>query len=265
MKRSPNSRTKAAPTRTAVSKAKTTSSAHDTTPTLAAIRAELHELADPVRGVHSQRFFKTGPGQYGEGDKFLGLTVPVMRTLVRKYRALDDACTLELLSSPWHEERLVALMLFVEAYGRGDYSRRAGIHRAYLANTRHINNWDLVDASAGDIVGGHLDVRNITLLERLARSDNLWERRIAIVSTFHFIKRNEFRPTLKIAALLLRDPQDLIHKAVGWMLREVGKRDRGALDDFLKKHYQRMPRTMLRYAIERHPERIRQQYLAGTI
>ncbi len=265
MKRTSDSRTRRPQTRGRVSKAKTTGSAHDTTPTLAAIRAELHELADPVRGVHSQRFFKTGPGQYGEGDKFLGLTVPVMRTLVRKYRGLDDASTLELLSSPWHEERLVALMIFVEGYDRGDDYRRDLIHRAYLANTRHINNWDLVDASAGDIVGGHLDARDITLLERLARSESLWERRIAIVSTFHFIKRNEFRPTLKIAALLQRDSHDLIHKAVGWMLREVGKRDRKTLDDFLKKHYQRMPRTMLRYAIEHHPKRIRKQYLAGTI
>jgi len=218
-----------------------------------------------VRGVHSQRFFKTGPGQYGEGDKFLGLTVPMMRSLVRKYRELDDASALELLDSSWHEERLVALILLVEAYGGGDVSRRARIHRAYLANTRHINNWDLVDASAGEIVGGHLKAANIALLERLARSKNLWERRIAIVSTFHFIKRNEFRPTLKIAALLLRDTHDLIHKAVGWMLREVGKRDREALDNFLKKHYEAMPRTMLRYAIERHPESIRKQYLAGTI
>ena len=218
-----------------------------------------------MRGVHSQRFFKTGPGQYGEGDKFLGLTVPVMRGLVRKYRELDDASNLELLSSPWHEERLIALMLLVEAYGRADDSRRADIHRTYLANTHQVNNWDLVDASAGAIVGGHLEAEDIALLERLARSETLWERRIAIVSTFHFIKSSEFRPTLKIAALLLRDTHDLIHKAVGWMLREVGKRDRKALDNFLKKHYQRMPRTMLRYAIERHPETIRKQYLAGTI
>jgi 3-methyladenine DNA glycosylase AlkD len=255
------SRTKRASRRASVSKPKATSAA----PTLAALRAELHEQADPVRGVHSQRFFKTGTGQYGEGDKFLGLTVPMMRSLVRKYRELDDASALELLDSSWHEERLVALILLVEGYGRGDVSRRARIHRAYLANTRHINNWDLVDASAGDIVGGHLKAGNIALLERLARSENLWERRIAIVSTFHFIKRNEFRPTLKIAARLLRDTHDLIHKAVGWMLREVGKRDRKALDNFLKKHYRGMPRTMLRYAIERHPERIRKQYLAGTI
>jgi 3-methyladenine DNA glycosylase AlkD len=235
------------------------------TPTLAAIRAELHELGDPVRGIHSQRFFKTGPGQYGEGDKFLGLTVPEMRGIVRKYRGLDDGAVLKLLSSSWHEERLVALLLMVEAYDRGDDPRRAHIHRAYLANTARINNWDLVDASAGDIVGQHLEAGDITLLERLARSESLWERRIAIVSTFYFIKRDELRPTLKIAALLLGDSEDLIHKATGWMLREVGKRDRAVLDRFLKKHYKRMPRTMLRYAIERHPERVRKQYLAGTI
>ncbi len=235
------------------------------TPSLAALRAELKELADPVRAVHSLRFFKTGPGQYGEGDKFLGLTVPIMRGLVRKYRDLDDASALDLLESSWHEERLVGLLLLVEGYDRGDESRRNRIHRAYLANTRQINNWDLVDASAEYIVGPHLDAEKIALLERLARSKNMWERRIAIVSTFHFIKRNEFRPTLKIAELLLRDTHDLIHKAVGWMLREVGKRDRKALDGFLRRHYQQMPRTMLRYAIERHPERVRKQYLAGTI
>jgi 3-methyladenine DNA glycosylase AlkD len=233
--------------------------------TLGALRAEIQELGNPVRAVHSLRFFKTGPGQYGEGDKFLGLTVPMMRGLVRKYCDLDDASALELLESSWHEERLVALLLMVEGYGRGDESRRNRIHRAYLANARQINNWDLVDASAEHIVGPHLDAREITLLERLARSKNMWERRIAIVSTFHFIKRNEFRPTLKIAARLLRDSHDLIHKAVGWMLREVGKRDRKTLDAFLAKHYQQMPRTMLRYAIERHPERVRKQYLAGTI
>jgi 3-methyladenine DNA glycosylase AlkD len=234
-------------------------------PTLAAIRAEILKLGDPVRGTHSQRFFKTGPGQYGEGDKFLGLTVPEMRGIVRKYRDLDDTAVHEMLLSPWHEERLVALLLMVDGYDRGDDARRAHIHHAYLANTAQINNWDLVDASAGDIVGQHLEAGDVTLLERLARSKKLWERRIAIVSTFYFIKHNEFRPTLKIATLLLGDSQDLIHKATGWMLREVGKRDRTALDRFLKKHYKRMPRTMLRYAIERHPERVRKQYLAGTI
>jgi 3-methyladenine DNA glycosylase AlkD len=184
---------------------------------------------------------------------------------MRKYRDLDDAAVHEMLLSAWHEERLVALLLMVDAYNRGDDAHRAHIHRAYLENTAQINNWDLVDASAGDIVGQHLEARDITLLERLARSESLWERRIAIVSTFYFIKHNEFRPTLKIATLLLGDSQDLIHKATGWMLREVGKRDRTVLDRFLKKHYKGMPRTMLRYAIERHPERVRKQYLAGTI
>lgn len=237
----------------------------DPAPTLAAIRAELRQLADPVRGVHSQRFFKTGPGDYGEGDRFLGLTVPEMRSVARKYRDLDDTSALELLYSPWHEERLIALLLLVEGYGRGDESRRKEIHRAYLANTRQINNWDLVDMSAAQIVGSHLDAGEIALLERLARSKNIWERRIAIVSTFHFTRGNEFAPTLDIAAILLQDSHDLIHKAVGWMLREVGKRDRRVLDKFLSKHYRRMPRTMLRYAIERHPESIRKQYLAGTI
>ncbi len=235
------------------------------TPTVAEIRAELQDLADPVRATHSLRFFKTGPGQYGEGDKFLGLTVPEMRTLARKYRALDVEAALELLASPWHEERLVALLLLVQGHKRGDERRRQKIHRAYLANARWINNWDLVDLSAEHVVGPHVEAEELALLEKLARSRNIWERRIAIVSTFHFIRRDEFRPTLKIAATLLGDSHDLIHKAVGWMLREVGKRDRKTLDAFLKKHYRTMPRTMLRYAIERHPEAIRKRYLAGTI
>ena len=233
-------------------------------PGLRQIRAELRTLADPVRATHSLRFFKTGPGQYGEGDKFLGLTVPQMRTVARKFRELGDDATLELLASPWHEERLVALVLMVDAYRKADEKGRQRIHRAYLANTRWINNWDLVDCSAAYVVGAHVAANDSVLLERLARSKNLWERRIAIVATFYFIKRDEFRPTLRIAAVLLGDSEDLIHKAVGWMLREVGKRDRQTLDTFLKKHYRKIPRTMLRYAIERHPESIRKRYLAGT-
>ena len=232
---------------------------------LAALRAELQGLGSTERAVHSLRFFKTGPGQYGEGDKFLGLTVPEMRGLARKYRHLGDDNALELLDSRWHEERLVALILLVDGYDRGDESRRNSIHRAYLANARHVNNWDLVDLSAGQIVGQHLKAGDISLLRRLARSKDLWERRISIVATFAFIKQNEFRPTLEISEMLIGDTHDLIHKAVGWMLREVGKRDRGVLDRFLKKHYQQMPRTMLRYAIERHPETIRRKYLAGTL
>ena len=234
-------------------------------PTLAMLRAELYALADPADAIHLQRFFKTAPGEYGAGDKFLGLRVPALRKLVRDYRQLKDADALEMLASSWHEERLLALMLLVDGYDRGDESRRERIHRAYLEHSRYINNWDLVDASAEHIVGPHLEAREIALLERLARSDDIWERRIAIISTFHFIKRNEFAPTLKIARLLLEDSHDLIHKAVGWMLREVGKRDRDVEDAFLKKHYKKMPRTMLRYAIERHPETLRKRYLAGTV
>jgi 3-methyladenine DNA glycosylase AlkD len=232
---------------------------------LPALRAELHAKGSPERAVHSLRFFKTGPGDYGEGDKFLGLTVPEMRALARKYRDLSDSDSLALLASPWHEDRLVALILLVNAYERSDDARRRRIHRAYLANTRHINNWDLVDCSAAQIVGGHLDRGDISTLERLARSKDIWKRRIAIVATLYFIRRSEFRPTLTIASMLIGDSHDLIHKAVGWMLREVGKRDRGVLDRFLKKHYRAMPRTMLRYAIERHPEMTRKRYLAGSI
>jgi 3-methyladenine DNA glycosylase AlkD len=232
-------------------------------PTLQALRAELRALADPADGLFLQRFFKTAPGQYGAGDRFLGLRVPDLRRLARDYRELDHAQALEMLGSEWHEERLLALMMMVEQYRRGDAAHRDKIHRSYLANTRYINNWDLVDASASQIVGQHLPAGKIAALEQLARSEDLWERRIAIVSTFHFIKKGEFRPTLRIAQLLLNDPHDLIHKAVGWMLREVGKRDRKALDGFLLKRYKVMPRTMLRYAIERHPEAVRQRYLLG--
>jgi 3-methyladenine DNA glycosylase AlkD len=170
-----------------------------------------------------------------------------------------------MLASPWHEERLLALVIMVDAYESGDAAEREFVHADYLANTRYINNWDLVDASAGGIVGAHLEAAKISLLLRLARSKDMWERRIAIVSTFYFIKRGELGPTLIVAELLLHDSHDLIHKAVGWMLREVGKRDRKVLDGFLGEHYHGMPRTMLRYAIERHPEDVRKKYLAGSI
>jgi 3-methyladenine DNA glycosylase AlkD len=234
-------------------------------PMLKALRKELYALADPVDASFLQRFFKTGPGEYGAGDKFLGLRAPALHRLVREYSELGDSQALEMLASPWHEERVLALLLLVHNYSRGDGSRREKIHGAYLANTRYINNWDLVDCSAEHIVGAQLGAGEIGLLERLARSDDVWERRIAIISTFHFIKGGEFRPTLKIAASLLRDTHDLIHKAVGWMLREVGKRDRRVEDAFLREHYRTMPRTMLRYAIERHPESLRKRYLSGEI
>ena len=234
-------------------------------PTLKALRKEIYGLANPADAKFLQGFFKTGPGQYGEGDKFLGLRVPALRKLARNYAELGRDDVLKMLVSPWHEERLLALVIMVEAYETGDAAERRLVHRDYLANTRYINNWDLVDASAGGIVGAHLEAGNISLLSRLARSKDMWERRIAIVSTFYFIKRDRFGPTLIIAELLLHDAHDLIHKAVGWMLREVGKRDRKVLDGFLREHYHGMPRTMLRYAIERHPEAVRKKYLAGSV
>ncbi len=237
----------------------------ETPPTLKALRKELYGLANPADAKFLQGFFKTGPGQYGEGDKFLGLRVPALRKLARNYAELGRDDVLRMLASPWHEERLLALVIMVDSYESGDAAERTLVHRDYLANTRYINNWDLVDASAGGIVGAHLEAGDISLLLRLARSKDMWERRIAIVSTFYFIKRGELGPTLTIAELLLRDSHDLIHKAVGWMLREVGKRDRKVLDGFLREHYHGMPRTMLRYAIERHPEAIRKKYLAGSM
>jgi len=221
---------------------------------LAKLKRRLRTLAHPERAAHSQRFFKTAPGQYGHGDKFLGLTVPMMRGVVREFRDLPLADAEALLASPWHEDRLVALMILVEQYRRTPGARNA-IYRLYLARTDRINNWDLVDVSAANIVGAHLAERSRKPLLRLAKSKSLWERRIAIVATLHFIRRNEFDDTLAIARLLLADTHDLIHKACGWMLRETGKRDERVLRAFLDEHAARMPRTMLRYAIERLEDR----------
>ena len=206
----------------------------------------------------NQGYFKTGAGQYGAGDRFLGISVPNLRKVAREFRDLDRDSLLELLHSEWHEERLLALVILVEQFERGDDS----IYALYLANTAFINNWDLVDASAPQIVGGHLATRSRAPLRKLAKSKSLWERRIAIVATYFFIRQKDFDDTLAIADLLLADPHDLIHKAVGWMLREVGKRDRRVLDSFLETRAAKMPRTMLRYAIERFEESERKRYLA---
>jgi 3-methyladenine DNA glycosylase AlkD len=229
------------------------------------LKREARDLADPAVAAHSQTYFKTGPGQYGEGDAFLGLRVPTLRALVRKYRDIPYTDAVKLLRSEWHEERLLGVLLLVSSYERGDERQRARIHREYLKNAKRINNWDLVDSSAPQVVGAHLTSANVGLLVKLARSKNLWERRIAVIATQYFIRKGEFRPTLTIAELLIDDREDLIHKAVGWMLREVGNRDREVLDTFLSKRYARMPRTMLRYAIERHPEKLRKAYLEGTV
>jgi 3-methyladenine DNA glycosylase AlkD len=226
-----------------------------------ALRRELRALADARDAAFLQRFFKTAPGEYGAGDRFLGVRVPVLRRLAREYRDLPAAQALALLRSRWHEERLLALFLLVAQYRRGGAAERAAIARAYLAHTRWINNWDLVDASAGPILGAELYPRRVSVLERLARSKSLWERRIAIMATSYWIREREFGPTLRIARMLLDDPHDLVHKAVGWMLREVGWRDRRREEAFLRRHGRRMPRTMLRYAIERFPARQRRRYL----
>jgi 3-methyladenine DNA glycosylase AlkD len=228
----------------------------------AAVQRQVRALADPARATHSLRFFKTGPGDYGEGDRFLGLTVPMLRRLAREHQDLPLKELTNLLKSPWHEERLLALLVLSRQYGRGTAVERAAIYRQYLKHTRHINNWDLVDSSAEHIIGAHLAEGDQEMLERLARSPDLWERRIAIVATLHYIKRGEFKPTLKIARLLLNDEHDLIHKAAGWMLREVGKRDRAAEVRFLTRYAKRMPRTMLRYALERFPPAERSRWLA---
>ncbi len=230
------------------------------------IHAEVRRLADPEKAKVLQRFFKTGPGQYGEGDIFVGIMVPVIRKLVRKYRDIPLGDTLTLLQSPIHEERLLALFILVEQCRSGDDATRKRIYGLYRKNTRYINNWDLVDLSAEHIVGAYLDGTDRAPLYRLAHSKSLWERRIAILATFYDIKRGIPDHTLALADVLLSDRHDLIHKAVGWMLREVGKRcSPDTLREFLRTRYRNMPRTMLRYAIERFPAAERAAYLAGTI
>lgn len=228
-------------------------------------RISLREHSDQSQAGVLQRFFKTGPGEYGEGDRFLGVRVPAIRRIARKCRNLALTDTLTLLQSAIHEERLLALIILTQKYQKGTPGEQAEIYREYLNNTQYINNWDLVDTSAEHIVGAFLKNRPRKPLYELTQSGCLWERRIAIMATFHFIKNDEFKETLKIAEMLVADPEDLIHKAAGWMLREIGKRDQSVEEAFLRKHYRRMPRTMLRYAIEKFPEDVRQQYLKGTI
>lgn len=229
------------------------------------IERELRRLADPNIAEFLARFFKTGRGEYGEGDRFLGIRVPVLRKLAMRYRSLDLSGCRTLLASPFHEARLLALLILVRAYDRGDEKRRDSIYRLYLDSLSRVNNWDLVDSSAEHIVGRHLETREKTILHDLARSTSVWERRIAIMATFRYVKAGSFDETLRIADILLLDEHDLIHKAVGWMLREVGKRDRAVAEAFLRPRYKRMPRTMLRYAIEKYPDELRLRYLRGDV
>jgi len=208
----------------------------------------------------SLRFFKTNKGEYGYGDKFLGIPVPIIRKNIKKFKNISIEDNLQLLKSEFHEERLFALLMFVYKFSTNK-NLQEEIYKIYLENTKYINNWDLVDSSAYKIVGCFLFDKNRDILYKLANSTNLWERRISIVSTFYMIKRNDFEDTLKISKILLNDNEDLIHKAVGWMLREVGKRDLDIEKQFLDKYHTQMPRVMVRYAIERFEQNLRKQFL----
>jgi 3-methyladenine DNA glycosylase AlkD len=231
--------------------------------TLKKIRKRLQESADRNRAKDLQRYFKTGTGEYGEGDRFLGIRVPELRKLAKEFQELSLSKTKSLLQSCIHEERLLALLVMVYKFKKADEIDRKVIFELYMANTKYINNWDLVDVTAGHIIGSYLSDKDRQPIYDLAVSSVLWERRIAIMATSYFINQNRFDDTLQIAAMLLDDEDDLIHKAVGWMLREIGKREIDVEESFLKRHYPNMPRTMLRYAIERFPETRRQAYLQG--
>jgi 3-methyladenine DNA glycosylase AlkD len=223
--------------------------------------AELRAAGNPAAARVLQGFFKTGPGQYGEGDVFLGIKVPVLRAIVKKHGVVVPEDVLPLLHSRIHEERAAALFLWVHAFEEGDAATRKSIFKLYLANTKWINNWDLVDLTAPQIVGESLNADDSGLLDKLAGSKSLWERRISVVATLTFIRQGQFEPCIRMCRTLLNDQHDLMHKACGWMLREIGKRDRGTLVKFLEAHAQEMPRTMLRYSLEHFPESERRRWM----
>ncbi len=228
------------------------------------IQKEFRALRKANRSKESERFFKTGKGEYGEGDKFLGITVPETRNFAKKYKDISTKELEILLQSPWHEERLLALVLLAQQYKK-EPEKRESIYRAYTKNIgTGINNWDLVDVSAPHIVGAHLEKTARNDLYALAASKNLWKMRVAIIATFHFIRLNDFQDTLNLCEIFLKEKHDLMHKACGWMLREVGKKEIDVLRNFLKKHAKSMPRTMLRYAIERLPKEEREVIMKKT-
>ena len=234
-------------------------------PKAVAVRRALRAQARPDRVAGALRFFKCGPGEYGEGDTFISVTVPAQRAIARTFRNLPLAETDTLLVSAIHEERLTALFILVDQFARGDERLRKQIFSLYMKRLRCINNWDLVDSSAPQIVGGWLADKPRSLLDRLARSPHLWSRRVAMLATFHYIQKGDHRDAIRIATILVNDDHDLIHKAVGWMLREVGKRASArALTTFLETHAETMPRTMLRYAIERLPPAERRRWMSAA-
>ena len=226
------------------------------------IKRDLKNLADKNKIPIYQNFFKTSQGQYGEGDIFIGVSVPNTRKIAEKYSNINLKTISELLDSKIHEERLLGVLILVQKYQK---TKEDEIPKFYLKHNKKINNWDLVDLSADKILGKYYFNKSKEDLYKLAYSENIWERRTSIIATFHFIKNNQFEDTIKISKILLKDNHDLIQKAVGWMLREIGKRNLKVLEDFLKKNYKNMPRTMLRYSIEKFPEEKRQMYLKGRI
>jgi 3-methyladenine DNA glycosylase AlkD len=251
------------------------------------LQKEIRSCANPEKAKLLSRFFKTGKGEYAEGDIFLGIMVPTQRIIAKKFFNLSISNVERLLHSKYHEERLIALFILIYQFEKGDEKTKGKIFSLYLANTKHINNWDLVDLSAPKIVGEFLFSQTVAgrglttpfetlrtgsgdpvrrpngVLKKLAQSNDLWERRIAVLATFQYIKYNSFKESLEIAELLLEDKHDLIHKSVGWMLREVGKRNQETEEEFLKKYAKEMPRTMLRYSIERFEEKKRREYLSS--
>lgn len=230
--------------------------------TVSQIRAELESFGNPEKAAHLSRFFKTGKGEYGEGDRFMGITVPEQRAIAKKYASAELPVLEELIASPFHEQRLTALLILTFKYRKSQSkTEKENFIRFYLNHTRFINNWDLVDLSCYVLLGDWLQNKDRSLLYRLAESSDIWEQRIAIVSCMHFVRKGDFKDCLAIADKLLLHPHDLIHKATGWLLREIGKRDKETLVAFLQERYLRMPRTMLRYAIERFPEEERQKWL----
>lgn len=234
-------------------------------PTSKDVIKALKEIADPEIAEHSAGFFKSGPGEYGEGDQFLGIRVPNQRKIAKKHKNLPLNEVADLLKSPIHEVRLTAIFILVYKYQKANFKDQKKIYNFYLNHLDRVNNWDLVDSSAKYIAGHFLYEydKDRSILYKLSDSDDLWERRVAIMTTFYFVDQEDFEMTLELVERYLNDPEDLIHKASGWMLREIGKQDENLLKDFLNKYYQKLPRTMLRYAIEKLDEPVRQMYLRG--
>ncbi|TGM58299.1 DNA alkylation repair protein [Leptospira adleri] len=227
------------------------------------VRKALQELSDPNKADFLSRFFKTGPGEYADGDIFLGITVPNQRKIAKQYKDLSLKEAEVLLQSPIHEERLTSLFILCYQFEKGDVKLKKQLHQFYLKNLKYVNNWDLVDLSSRVLIGDYLLDKDRTILYRLAKSKNLWERRISVLSTYALIRAKDFKDILKISETLIKDKEDLIQKAVGWMLREVGNRDRAVEVVFLDRFAERMPRTMLRYAIEKFPEDLKRKYMAA--